>query len=91
MTRAETKAVEILHAMEAKGGPMSQSQQILAHLFANGAITPLDALRQYGCFRLGARIWDLRHLGVPIRSELVTDGDTRYAKYSLEEDDYAGL
>lgn len=33
----------------------------------------------------------LRHLGVPIRSELVTDGDTRYAKYSLEEDDHAGL
>lgn len=53
MTRAETKAVEILHAMEAKGGPMSQSQQILAHLFANGAITPLDALRMYGCFRMG--------------------------------------
>lgn len=49
------------------------------------------ALRMYGCFRLGARIWDLRHLGVPIRSELVTDGDTRYAKYSLEEDDHAGL
>jgi len=33
-------------------------------------ITPLEALAEFGCFRLGARIWDLRQLGFPIKSKL---------------------
>lgn len=41
-----------------------------------------------GCYRLGARIWDLKAQGVPIKSETVT-GKNRYgertcfARYSI--------
>lgn len=41
---------------------VSQSAAILQHLRRN-SITPLEALRRYGCLRLGARIWDLRRQG----------------------------
>ena len=42
---------------------VTQSAAILRHLRRNPSITPLEALRQYGCLRLGARIWDLRKQG----------------------------
>lgn len=35
----------------------SQSVQIKAALLRGETLTPLDALRRFGCFRLGARIW----------------------------------
>lgn len=43
--------------------------QILAHLQSGLSITPLDALEMFGCFRLGARIYDLRKDGVEIAVE----------------------
>lgn len=39
----------------------SQCEQILEYLRQFGSITPVDALREFGCMRLGARIWDLIH------------------------------
>jgi hypothetical protein len=39
----------------------SQSKMIKEYLLSGGSISPLDALKMFGCFRLGARIWDLRH------------------------------
>lgn len=39
----------------------SQCSKILGVLLDGGAITPLDALTKFGCFRLSARIHDLRH------------------------------
>ena len=70
---------------------MTQTNQILDHLKAHRTITPLDALRLYGCMRLGARIWDLRRLGFKIRSEIVTDVNkngepVRFAQYTLEDE-----
>lgn len=44
----------------------SQRDQILAHLERHGRITPLEALDRYGCFRLGARVYELREAGVNI-------------------------
>lgn len=32
----------------------SQTEMILLYLQTHGAITPLDALREFGCMRLGA-------------------------------------
>lgn len=46
---------------------MSQREQILKHLNEKGSITPLDALRYYGCLRLSARIYELRKDGHDIR------------------------
>lgn len=67
----------------------SQCDLVLLHLRTQGEITPLEALRLYGCFRLGARIWDLRHgtfgVEVAIDRRFVTDPHSgkRYAAYSL--------
>ena len=48
--------------------PTSQAGQILEHLIRVGPITPLQALELYGCFRLAARIKDLRELGWAIQT-----------------------
>lgn len=66
----------------------SQSEQILEYMKENGSITPMDALLQFHCMRLGARIHDLKLDGYAIRSEIEThkseDGRTsRYARYTL--------
>lgn len=87
MTNAEKIAVFVLKDMEEKNRKSTQNQRILAHLFANGAITPMDALRQYGVMRLGARIFDLKKMGVPIVREMVYEDGVGYAKYRLEDDD----
>lgn len=67
---------------------MTQSDMILRYMQETGSITPWEALREFGCMRLGARIYDLKRRGVDIRSELVTDrnryGKTvSYARYSV--------
>ena len=54
----------------------------------------MDAIRDYGIMRLGARIWDLKHLGYPIRTEIKTGKnrygeDTHWAVYRLEENEFA--
>lgn len=69
---------------------MSDKARILRHLQENGSITPLEALEQYGCYRLGARIWDLRHDGYSINTTIVEgvdrNGDPmRYARYTMEK------
>lgn len=48
---------------------MTQVDRILRHLRDYGSITPVDALREYGCMRLGARIYDLKRQGYDIISE----------------------
>ena len=52
-----------------------------------GPITALQALRDFGCMRLGARIWDLRQRGHRIACKLVTvptrAGRARVAQYRL--------
>ena len=68
----------------------SQLDDILAYMQLFGSITPLDALREFSCMRLGARIWDLRHKGYSIRSDTETStnrfGKTvHYARYTLIE------
>lgn len=69
---------------------MGDKTRVLDYLRANGSITPLEALREFGCYRLGARIWDLRHDGHSISTEMVEGRDwngehERYARYRLEE------
>lgn len=69
---------------------MTQNEMILKYLQDNGEITPLDALREFGCMRLASRISELRAKGYPITSELKlyrnTFGkNTNYAVYRLEK------
>ena len=70
--------------MAREKGTESQNEQILRHLKAGGSLTPLQALRKYGCLRLGARIYNLKARGHNMRKELVTTpGGKRVARYSM--------
>lgn len=64
---------------------MTQTAQILAALKAGHHITPLDALDRFGCFRLGARIYEIKQAGHRISKTMVeTASGARVASYSLE-------
>jgi hypothetical protein len=64
---------------------MSQVSRISAHLKSGKSITPVYALNQFQCFRLAARISDLRDKGMLINKKMVKNHRTgaRYASYSL--------
>ena len=61
----------------------TQIQQILAHLKSGHPITALEALQKYGCFRLAARVRDLKDRGYNILSRMVEQGGKRFAEYRL--------
>ena len=63
----------------------SQTARIKAALLRGEKLTPMDALRRFGCFRLGARIWELRNEhGMDIRTEQHrTESGKIVAAYSL--------
>lgn len=61
---------------------MKQVEAILNHLKTKGSITPLDALMHFGCFRLGARIFELREQGHDIETKRVRDKGKNYAEYN---------
>ena len=49
-------------------GHMRRDGRIKAALLKGEKLTPMDALRRFGCFRLGVRIWELRNeQGMDIR------------------------
>ena len=62
----------------------SQTEMILEYLRKFGEITPLEALSAIGCFRLSARIADLRADGYNITTT-IAKGKKQYATYKLEE------
>lgn len=62
---------------------MTQNDAIREHLMSGKSITPLDALRDYGCFRLAARIDQLRKQGYCITTEFQTRNGKKYASYRL--------
>lgn len=61
----------------------SQTALIKGWLLNGRSITQLDALNMFGCFRLAARIADIREEGVNIMTEMITVNDKRIAKYYL--------
>ena len=63
---------------------MSQTAQIWKHL-RHGPITAMVALREYNCFRLAARIYDLRRKGVAIVTNNITRNGKTYAQYQIEK------
>ncbi|HMR88764.1 MAG TPA: helix-turn-helix domain-containing protein [Saprospiraceae bacterium] len=63
----------------------SQTKSIEKHLREGKTITPIEALSLYGCFRLGARIFDLKDQGLDIATQMIKDGRKRYAQYSLNQ------
>lgn len=64
---------------------MTQSEAILNHL-KQAPITPIQALEGYGCFRLAARIKDLREQGHDIKTKsLILPNGKIVAQYVLGE------
>lgn len=63
----------------------SQNDLIEQHLRSGQSIDPMAALNQYGCFRLGARIFDLKEKGLDIITTMVVTGRKRYASYALAD------
>lgn len=65
---------------ENEASSASQVSRILAHLKSGKSITPLEALELYKCFRLGARIADIKALGYDVKSEFVTTPSEKKVK-----------
>lgn len=67
---------------------MSQTETILEMLQA-GPVTAMDALERAGCFRLAARIADLRQQGIKIETETITTPTGKHiASYKLKENEH---
>jgi hypothetical protein len=62
---------------------MTQRDRILWALERGRSITPMDALRSFGCFRLGARIYELKRLGYQIETRTITKDRAHFAEYRL--------
>ena len=78
-----TNVAEADEAEERHSKP-TQAGRILAHLRAGNRLTALEALDAFGCFRLAARIHELRREGWQIEERTVeTRGGKRVAEYSL--------
>jgi hypothetical protein len=60
----------------------NQKDACLAYLEEHDSITPLEALHEFGCFRLAAVIARLREDGHIIRTD-IAEGEKRYAIYTL--------
>ena len=65
----------------------SQAEAILHDLQAGIRLTSLDALQRHNCFRLAARINELRNKGYDIKTVNVSDPMTNknYAQYEMGE------
>ena len=62
-----------------------QTQQVYRYLCRHGKLTALDALHKLGCFRLAARIHDLKREGLEITTTEVPAKGHSFAKYSLAQ------
>lgn len=62
---------------------MTQTEQIRQHLLKHNSITPLEALKKFRCFRLAARIKDLRNDGFSVLSTRVERNGKRFCRYVM--------
>ena len=62
---------------------MTQNDLIAEHLASGQEIDPMTALRDYGIFRLAARIYDLRGEGLLIAERTVRAGKKHWSAYKL--------
>ena len=84
---AKSKNIEMYKSICSQMTP-SQCQKILKHLIRYGQITSLQAINNFNCTRLAARIADLKEKGIDIETEMVykknSDGEhIRYGLYKL--------
>lgn len=64
---------------------VTQAQLIRLHLESGHRVTAIDALNFWGCFRLAARIKDLKDEGLNITSrQIKTPGGATISEYWIE-------
>lgn len=71
---------------------LTQTDMILIHLKDSGGITSWEAIKEYGCTRLSARIYELRKRGYNIENERVYTRNryrkpVSYVRYVLKENE----
>lgn len=64
---------------EKSANTINQKELILQYMREKGGITQAEAVKELGCYRLGARIWDLKHDGHLIL-KVDREAETRYGK-----------
>lgn len=69
----------------------SQTEDVLRYMKEEGAISSMDAFREFGATRLSAIIFELRRRGYNIETEIWECKNrygrkTEFAKYILHED-----
>lgn len=62
---------------------MNQANRVINHLKNQGRLDPITALKKYKCFRLAARICDLRNQGYNIKTHNVKHKDKTFGVYEL--------
>ena len=70
------------------GTEVSQTTDVIEYIRDHGSITTKQATEELGCYRLSARICDMRAFGIHIEKEMVTvknrKGEPcRVAKYTI--------
>ena len=60
-----------------------QNRVILNYLESGGSLSSIEALNRFQCFRLAARVRDLRKAGHDIQTKTVKEDGKKYAVYSL--------
>ena len=60
---------------------MTKTANIESHLLSGQPLTPLEALRLYGCMRLADVVHKLKKKGLLIDTRLI--GEERYAEYRI--------
>ncbi len=65
----------------------TQKQMIEIYLLAGNAITPIEALELFGCFRLAAIIHQIREKRHVYTTMITNKYGNRFAKYSLKPSD----
>ena len=61
----------------------SQTEKIIQWLKLGHSITPINALKMFGCFRLSGRIHELKSKGYDIKTNMIEMQDKKFAEYSL--------
>ena len=65
----------------------TQKNQVRRYLLDGNSVTPLEALRMFGAFRLSAIIFELREEGLPVVTEKIQVAPKkRVAKYYLPQE-----
>jgi len=67
---------------------MNQATEIIEYIRDHGSITPKQAVEELGCYRLSARIYDIRSFGINVQKDMIEvknrKGETcRVARYTI--------